>query len=117
MVYYDADISRVAAAKVLEHGGKHSFLIRARKGAPDCSQAPFVRDSSVITFFSLYYYPKTVSRILLIALTIKGRDQVYHAKINHHRVEDKYYLGKSIGPHAKITKIKLPQNDSEVLTK
>ena len=50
MVYYDADISRVAAAKVLEHGGKHSFLIRARKGAPDCSQAPFVRDSSVITY-------------------------------------------------------------------
>ena len=51
MVYYDADISRVAAAKVLEHGGKHSFLIRARKGAPDCSQAPFVRDFSLITCF------------------------------------------------------------------
>ena len=115
MVYYDADISRVAAAKVLEHGGKHSFLIRARKGAPDCSQAPFVRDSSVFTCFQRY--PKTVSRILLIALTIKGRDQVYHAKINHHRVEDKYYLGKSGSPLAKLTKIQLPQNDSEVLTK
>ena len=92
MVYYDADISRTQAAKVLEHGGKHSFLIRARKGAPDCSQAPFVRDSSFVHLFQ--HYKRTACRIRMIALTIKGRDQVYHAKINHHRVEDKYYLGK-----------------------
>ena len=42
MIYYDADISRQQAAQVLEFGGKHSFLIRARKGAGDCTNAPFV---------------------------------------------------------------------------
>ena len=29
----------------------------------------------------------------MIALTIKGREQVYHAKINYSSAEDKYYLG------------------------
>ena len=61
MVYYDADISRTQAAKVLEHGGKHSFLIRSRKGAPDCSQAPFVRDSP---FLASTPFLKSFSRIL-----------------------------------------------------
>ena len=42
MIYYDADISRQQAAQVCDFGERHSFLIRARKGAGDYSSAPFV---------------------------------------------------------------------------
>ena len=55
MIYYDADISRQQAAQVLEFGGKHSFLIRARKGAGDCTNAPFVKGLKLTIKLYLFF--------------------------------------------------------------
>ena len=106
MIYYDADISRQQAAQVLKFGGKHSFLVRSRKGASDCMSAPFVTGLKLIfyrckvyfkiCYFSFKFRTKLIGKrnTLIVALTIKDHgEQVHHAKIHYHSAVDEYYLG------------------------
>ena len=67
MIYYDADISRQQAAQVCDFGERHSFLIRARKGAGDYSSAPFVNGvetklNLIILFLKLHLFDPIVKQ-------------------------------------------------------